>query len=108
MCSRASELGVGIFVDAEESWIQDPIDNLVDEMMALYNHDKAAVYNTFQMYRKDKLQFLKDSHQKAKEGGYILGAKLVRGAYMDKERERAAEKKAAVAEKSAEVDSHSE
>lgn len=92
MCSRASELGVGVFVDAEESWIQDPIDELVGEMMALYNHDKAAVYNTFQMYRKDKLQFLKDSHKRAKEGGYILGAKLVRGAYMDKERDRAEEK----------------
>lgn len=91
MCSRASELGVGLFVDAEESWIQDPIDDLVDEMMAMYNHDKAAVYNTYQLYRKDKLQCLKNAHKKAKEGGYILGAKLVRGAYMDKERDRAEE-----------------
>lgn len=91
ICSRASELEVGIFIDAEESWIQDPIDDLVNEMMALYNKGKAAVYTTYQMYRKDKLQQLKDEHQMALEKGYILGAKLVRGAYMDKERSRAEE-----------------
>ena len=92
ICSRASELGVGVFVDAEESWIQDPIDDLVDLMMTLYNKEKVAVYNTFQLYRKDKLQYLKDSFAKAIEGNYLLGAKLVRGAYMDKERARAKEK----------------
>lgn len=91
ICSKASELEVGVFIDAEESWIQDPIDDLTDEMMALYNKDKVAVYNTFQMYRKDKLQDLKDAHQRALAGDYILGVKLVRGAYMDKERERAKE-----------------
>ena len=91
ICSRASELGVGVFVDAEESWIQDPIDVLVDQMMALYNKEKVAVYNTYQLYRSDRLQFLKDSFAKAQEGNYLLGAKLVRGAYMDKERLRASE-----------------
>ncbi len=92
ICSRAKELNVGLFIDAEESWIQDTIDQLVDEMMATYNKDGIIVYNTFQLYRRDKLQFLKDSHEKAKREGYILGAKLVRGAYMEKERKRAAEK----------------
>lgn len=91
ICSRASELGVGVFVDAEESWIQDPIDDLVDEMMHLYNQDKVAVYNTFQLYRTDRLQFMKDSHKLAIDNNYIFGAKLVRGAYMDKERARAIE-----------------
>ena len=91
ICSRAQELGVSVFVDAEESWIQDPIDVLVDEMMALYNKEQIAVYNTFQMYRKDRWQFLKDSHKKALEGNFLLGAKLVRGAYMDKERAHAEE-----------------
>ncbi len=91
ICSRASELGVGVFVDAEESWIQDPIDRLVDQMMELYNKEKVAVYNTFQLYRKDKYQFLKDSFDRSQQKGYLLGAKLVRGAYMDKERQRAEE-----------------
>lgn len=89
ICSRAQELGVAVLVDAEETWIQDPIDDLVDQMMAQYNKEQVVIYNTFQMYRSDRLQFLKDSHQKAKDGQYLLGAKLVRGAYMDKERERA-------------------
>lgn len=86
ICKRAYELGVGVMIDAEESWMQVTIDTLVDEMMEKYNRDKVIVYNTFQLYRNDKFDFLVQSHQRAKERQYILGAKLVRGAYMDKER----------------------
>lgn len=89
ICSRASELGVGVFVDAEESWLQEPIDRLVEEMMIKYNKEKVIVYNTFQLYLTNKLKYLNDSLMHAKEHGYMLGAKLVRGAYMEKERERA-------------------
>jgi proline dehydrogenase len=91
ICKAAHGKKVAIFLDAEESWIQDTLDMLADEMMAKYNKSKAIVYNTFQMYRHDRLAFLKASHAKAKAGGYLLGAKLVRGAYMVKERERAEE-----------------
>ena len=89
ICQEAAQLGVALFIDAEESWIQDAIDKLCDLMMARYNRDKVVVYNTFQLYRHDRLAFLKASHLKAQAEGYILGAKLVRGAYMEKERERA-------------------
>ncbi len=91
ICSRAHELGVGVFIDAEESWLQEPIDELVIEMMEKYNKEKVAVYNTYQLYRHDKLAQLKEDHKRAVDGGYILGAKLVRGAYMEKERARAEE-----------------
>ena len=90
ICYVASQKGVSVFFDAEESWIQDSIDFLVNKMMARYNKNRVVVYNTFQMYRKDRLQFLMDSFNAAQEGNYLLGAKLVRGAYMDKERDRAA------------------
>lgn len=89
MCNRASELGVSIFFDAEESWIQDTLDALINMMMKRYNAERPVVYNTFQLYRHDRLKFLIDSYEKSKAEGYILGAKLVRGAYMEKERERA-------------------
>lgn len=92
ICNRAEEKNVCIFIDAEESWIQPAIDQIVDKMMSRYNRRSAIIYNTFQMYRHDRLDFLKKSHQKASKGNYILGAKLVRGAYMDKERQRALEK----------------
>ncbi|MFN7115330.1 MAG: proline dehydrogenase family protein [Saprospiraceae bacterium] len=91
ICYVASQRGVCVLVDAEESWIQDSIDHLVNLMMKRYNQEKALVYNTFQLYRKDRLQYLFDSFNRSQKEGYILGAKLVRGAYMDKERERAAE-----------------
>ena len=91
ICSLAHQQGVSIYIDAEESWTQECIDHMVEKMMIKYNEERAVVYNTFQMYRKDRLQFLKDSHQKALIDGYILGAKLVRGAYMVKERARAEE-----------------
>ncbi|TND07524.1 MAG: proline dehydrogenase [Bacteroidetes bacterium] len=80
-----------LFIDAEESWIQQAIDNLADAMMAKYNAPRAIVYNTFQLYRKDRLDFLEKSFEKAQQGNYHLGAKLVRGAYMEKERKRAAD-----------------
>lgn len=91
ICRMAYENRVGIFIDAEESWIQDSIDELADLMMSRYNKERVIVYNTFQMYRKDRLVFLKASHRKAQAEGYLLGAKVVRGAYMVKERERAEE-----------------
>ncbi len=89
ICKLSYELGIPVFVDAEESWIQAAVDALVDTMMVTYNKEKAIVYNTFQMYRKDRLDFLKKCFAKAKQSGYLIGAKLVRGAYMEKERERA-------------------
>jgi proline dehydrogenase len=91
ICGKAHDLGVSIFIDAEESWMQETIDELADHMMSKYNEERVVVYNTFQLYRHDKLEFLKTSHQKALKNGYLLGAKLVRGAYMDKERKRAEE-----------------
>lgn len=89
VCHTAAQKGISVFIDAEESWIQDGIDHLATLMMARYNHDRAVVYNTFQMYRHDRLQYLIRSYDRAASEGYLLGAKLVRGAYMDKERDRA-------------------
>jgi len=91
LCRAAYDAGVPLLVDAEESWLQPAIDGLVEAMMARYNRDRAIVYNTVQLYRHDRLAFLKESHARAVAGGYHLGMKLVRGAYMEKERERAAE-----------------
>lgn len=91
ICHVAAQKGVGVFFDAEESWIQDPIDHFVNMMMRRYNKERAVVYNTFQMYRKERLRVLISAFNQAERNGYILGAKLVRGAYMDKERERAQE-----------------
>src|SRR5690606_39547119 len=78
-----------IFIDAEDSWIQPTIDNLANENMERFNTTRAIVYNTFQLYRTDRLQFLEDTIQHAKTNSYFVGAKLVRGAYMEKERELA-------------------
>lgn len=89
--AQAEKLGVGVFVDAEESWLQDAIDDIVNELMAKYNAEKAIIYNTFQLYRSDRLSYFKNSYNNAVAGSYILGAKLVRGAYMEKERDRAKE-----------------
>lgn len=91
ICEYAYDLGQPIFIDAEESWIQDAIDRLATEMMERYNLERAIVYNTIQLYRTDRLQFLRDARREAKSNGYILAVKLVRGAYMEKERERALE-----------------
>jgi proline dehydrogenase len=92
ICKTAHSLGVPVFIDAEESWIQQAIDDLAEWMMSLYNKDRALIYNTFQLYRKDRLEFLMKSYTHAEKEKYYLGAKLVRGAYMEKERKRAAEK----------------
>ena len=86
ICKRAYELGVGLMIDAEESWMQDTIDRVVEVLMKEYNKEKVIVYNTFQLYRNDKLNYLKSSYEKAVSEGYKIGAKLVRGAYMHKER----------------------
>lgn len=91
ICERAAELSVSVFIDAEESWIQDPIDELVMQMMERYNKEKVIVYNTYQMYISYKLDHLKRDHQRCIAKGVLFGAKLVRGAYMDKERARAEE-----------------
>lgn len=92
VCDKAKANNITILIDAEESWIQDAIDSLITQLMASYNTKKAIVFNTLQMYRHDRLSFLKNEHKKAKENGYFLGYKLVRGAYMEKERERAEDK----------------
>ncbi|HVV55753.1 MAG TPA: proline dehydrogenase family protein [Mucilaginibacter sp.] len=91
ICSKACETGVPVMIDAEETWIQDTIDALALDMMRKFNREKAIVYNTYQLYRHDKLASLKHDHAVAEKEGFILGAKLVRGAYMEKERKRAAE-----------------
>lgn len=89
ICEVAAEKNIGILIDSEESWIQDPVDRLAMEMMEIFNKEKAIVYNTIQLYRNDRLHFLKLSHQIATQQNFILGLKLVRGAYMDRERARA-------------------
>lgn len=91
ICEFAHSLGQPVFIDAEESWIQDAIDRLATEMMEKYNRRTPIVFNTLQMYRTDRLQYLRDSRKQAKSDGYVLAVKLVRGAYMEKERERADE-----------------
>lgn len=91
ICRRAYEQKVPIMIDAEETWIQDTIDQLALNMMRLFNKEEIIVYNTYQLYRHDKLADLKSDHLIAKAEGFILGVKMVRGAYMEKERKRAAE-----------------
>lgn len=91
ICQRSRERGVAVFIDAEETWLQDEIDRIAIEMSREYNKERITVYNTYQMYRKDALENLKRDHKVALEEGYILGAKVVRGAYMDKENNRAEE-----------------
>jgi proline dehydrogenase len=91
ICDYANTIDQPLFIDAEESWIQDAIDNLVASMMQEYNRNKPLIYNTIQLYRHDRLNFLNEAHLKAKGKGYFLAVKLVRGAYMEKERVRAAE-----------------
>ena len=89
ICKTAYKLNVPVFIDAEESWIQDIIDTWAFEMMCLFNKERTIVYNTIQMYRHDRLKFLKSCVQKAVDKKVSYGVKLVRGAYMEKERERA-------------------
>jgi len=91
-CKTAQEKNVPILIDAEESWMQDAADALIEDLMETYNKDKAIVFNTLQMYRHDRMDYLKKVYAKAQEKGYHIGMKVVRGAYMEKERERAEEK----------------
>lgn len=89
ICELAHRMGITVMIDAEKSWIQNTIDALVMDMMRRYNTDKPIVYNTYQLYRKDKLASLITDIQQAESGHFMLGAKLVRGAYMEIERQRA-------------------
>lgn len=91
ICSCAAEQSVGVLVDAEETWIQDPIDAITCLMMDAFNRQTAVVFNTVQLYRHDRLAFLRAMLEAATQRNFILGAKLVRGAYMEKERKRAEE-----------------
>ena len=91
ICSKAKQMGVPVFIDAEESWVQDIIDQWAFDMMLLYNKEKCIVYNTIQMYRHDRLEYLETCFSRAKESNISYGIKLVRGAYMEKERLRAEE-----------------
>lgn len=92
ICKAAYECDTDLLFDAEESWMQDAADNLCEEMMSKYNQKRAIVYNTLQCYRWDRLTYVKEMHERAQEGGYKLGFKVVRGAYMEKENRRAARK----------------
>lgn len=92
ICKRALETDVEVLIDGEESWMQDAADDLVTDMMLKYNKDKPIIYNTLQCYRWDRLDFLKEQHLMAKAKGFKLGYKIVRGAYMEKENDRAQEK----------------
>lgn len=92
ICQAAEDKNVGVLIDAEESWIQDPIDRLTMEMMEEFNQEKPVVFNTIQLYRHDRFHFLNLSYKIAQQKGFLLGVKLVRGAYMEKERARAASK----------------
>lgn len=93
ICKKAFELKQTIYIDAEESWIQDTIDELAEQMMEKYNREYPCVYTTIQCYRHDRLGYLQELIKKAQQKGYILGVKLVRGAYLEKENQRAKEKK---------------
>jgi proline dehydrogenase len=92
VCKTAHEKDVALLIDGEESWMQDAADDLVTDMMRKYNKDKAIVFNTLQLYRWDRLDYLKRLHNIAKAENFHIGMKLVRGAYMEKENKRAEEK----------------
>ncbi len=91
-CKKAHDLDVSLLIDAEESWMQDAADQLVEEMMRKYNQKKAIVFNTLQLYRWDRVDYLKALHQRSVKEGFVIGIKAVRGAYLEKENERAEEK----------------
>jgi proline dehydrogenase len=89
ICAHAASKDIALFVDAEESWIQKPLDELTFSLMKIYNKQKPIIYNTIQLYLKDRLPYFKDAVNEAEKQGFIYAAKLVRGAYMEKEAERA-------------------
>ncbi len=92
ICNAAAKNKVKLLIDAEETWLQNPLDDIIYQMMEKYNKDEPIIFNTFQLYCKDKLAQLKQANELAQQKGFKLGAKLVRGAYMEKERERAKRK----------------
>jgi proline dehydrogenase len=89
LCGKAAKQGVTFYIDAEETWIQPAIDNLTEGMMATYNREKPIIFSTIQMYRHDRLAYLDNLIQKARKEGWKVGMKIVRGAYLEKENERA-------------------
>ncbi|MES2410259.1 MAG: proline dehydrogenase family protein [Bacteroidota bacterium] len=91
ICKTAYEKDVALLIDGEESWMQDAADDLVTEMMRKYNKEKAIIFNTLQLYRWDRLDYLTKLHEQAKKEGFFIGMKIVRGAYMEKENKRAEE-----------------
>ncbi len=91
-CQKAYDLDVPLLIDSEESWMQDAADDLVEEMMRTYNKKKAIVWNTLQMYRWDRMDYLRGLHERARKDGFKIGIKYVRGAYLEKENERAEER----------------
>ena len=91
ICTTAEQKNIGVMIDAEETWIQDPVDAATMIMMDRHNKDRAVIFNTVQLYRSDRYKFLQDCHEAAAQRGFILAVKIVRGAYMEKERKRAAE-----------------
>ncbi|WP_298480110.1 proline dehydrogenase family protein [uncultured Maribacter sp.] len=92
VCKKAYDMEVSLLIDGEESWMQDAADQLVEDMMEKYNQKKPVIFNTLQMYRWDRLEYLKKLHKRSLEKGFKIGLKVVRGAYMEKENERAKEK----------------
>jgi len=92
VCKKAHDLEVSLLIDGEESWMQDAADNLAEDMMRKYNKKKRIVFNTLQTYRWDRLPYLKSLHERAVKDGFLVGMKVVRGAYMEKENDRAKEK----------------
>lgn len=87
-CQYAKELNVRILIDAEESWVQDAIDEIAEELMKIFNIKQTLIFTTIQLYRKDRLPYLKKLINRSKQKGFILGVKLVRGAYIEKENQR--------------------
>jgi len=92
VCKKAHDLEVSLLIDGEESWMQDAADNLAEDMMRKYNKKKRIVFNTLQTYRWDRLPYLKSLHERAVKDGFLVGMKVVRGAYMEKENDRAKQK----------------
>ena len=92
VCKKAHDLEVSLLIDGEESWMQDAADDLAEDMMRKYNKKKRIVFNTLQTYRWDRLPYLKSLHERAEKDGFKVGMKVVRGAYMEKENDRAKEK----------------
>ncbi|KAG1658272.1 Proline dehydrogenase 1, mitochondrial [Nymphon striatum] len=92
VCQKAYDLDVSLLIDGEESWMQDAADDIVEDLMRKYNTEKAVVFNTLQMYRWDRLDYVKRLQEKAESEGFKIGMKVVRGAYLEKENTRAEEK----------------